>query len=230
MLQCINISKRYGGLQALLNVTFDLRRDIIMGLIGPNGAGKTTLLNLISGFVKPSSGAIIFHGENIDHMSPHRIARRGIARTYQHTKVFKDFTVLENLEIAGIDSEGIEEALKKFELYGQEFRLAGKLSLFDQKKLEVAMALSLKPKLLLLDEPTAGFAMAEKESFKNLVEVAKERWNFSLILIEHDVKFTLDLSDEVMVLCEGKVLAQGTPEEIVKDQGVVENYLGRSAI
>lgn len=230
MLQCNNICKRYGGLQALLNVSFDIRQDIIMGLIGPNGAGKTTLLNLISGFIKPNSGAIIFQGENISRMSPHRIARRGIARTYQHTKVFKEFTVLENLEIADIDPEEIEKVIEKFGLYGKKSRLGEKLSLFDQKKLEIAMALSLKPKLLLLDEPTAGFTLAEKESLKELVEFAKERWSFSMILIEHDVKFTLDLSDEVMVLCEGRVLAQGTPEEIVKDQDVVENYLGRSAI
>jgi len=249
LLQFNNISKNFGGLQVLQGVQFDVPQGGIFGLIGPNGAGKTTVFNLITGLLRASSGNIIFDGRDIGKVAPHKITERGIARTFQNIRVFKEMTLLENVVVGmhehldyGVGSmllnlgafrrseqqarERALELLSWVRLDHKAGMLADSLSYGEQRKLEFARALATKPKLLLLDEPVAGMNPAEKTELMTEIVNIKER-GFTIFMIEHDMRFVMGLCDRIAVLNFGRIIAEGSPDEIKNNQEVIEAYLGK---
>jgi branched-chain amino acid transport system ATP-binding protein len=247
LLQVENVSKRFGSLFAVDNVSMRVEAGEFRAVIGPNGAGKTTFFNLISGFLSASSGRIIFDGQDITGLLPARRVWRGIARTFQITEVFPELTTRENLRIAvevacgyrlrpwlSRDAAGevdarVAELLELSGLGGRADRLVGELSHGDQRATEIMMALALKPRLLLLDEPTAGMGEQETYDIVQLIRKLHKDQNLTAVLIEHDMRVVFHLADRIMVLAEGKLLAEGTPEEIARDEAVQAAYLGKAA-
>ncbi len=242
MLKIVNLSKNFGGLKALSNVNMEVKKGEILGVIGPNGAGKTTLFSIISGFLKPSSGKIIFEDVEIQGMAPAKIVKLGIARTFQIVKPLKSLTVFENVLTAcgyknyfGLsflkkwkDDKYMRKADEIIRLVGLEkYRdnVSGALPLGLQKRIEIARALALDPKLLLLDEPTAGMSYEESNEIKELIKRLREM-GITIMLVEHNVPFAVELTDRMYVLSYGEIIAEGTPEKIVKDERVIEAYLG----
>jgi branched-chain amino acid transport system ATP-binding protein len=244
-----SISKNFGGLQALLDVSFEVGDGMIFAIIGPNGAGKTTLFNLISGFDRDYSGEFIFKNEDISQYPPHDITLRGIARTFQNVRLFKNLTVLENVAVGchgwisphyvrtifGFRSTVRQErVIKDYAIQMLRFvGLADKeneevesLPLGEQKLLEIARSLAAKPKLLLLDEPGAGLNDREMDDLKEIIFKNKEN-SITQIIVDHNMKFVMNISDEIMVLNFGTIVANGTPEAIVNDEKVIEVYLGK---
>lgn len=230
------IRKNFEGLTALINVDFDVSRGEILGLIGPNGAGKTTLFNLISGSLVPSSGTIKFKGEDITGLKPHRICRKGIARTFQLVKLFGNMSVLENILLGGLfgPSTGsprthIKKAcLELLEFVGlseMEESLAKDLTIVNQKRLETARALATKPELLLLDEFMAGLNPTEVALAIELIKKIRNL-GVTIIMIEHVMRVIMDISDRIMVLHHGEKIAEGIPREIAANQTVIDIYLG----
>jgi branched-chain amino acid transport system ATP-binding protein len=248
LLQFNQISKNFGGLQVLQGVQFEVPQGGIFGLIGPNGAGKTTVFNLITGLLRASSGNIIFDGQDIGNVAPHKITERGIARTFQNIRVFKEMTLLENVVVGmhdhldygfgglllnlgsfrRIEQEARERALELLSWVRLDHKagmLADSLSYGEQRKLEFARALATKPKLLL-DEPVAGMNPSEKTELMTEILNIKER-GFSIFMIEHDMRFVMGLCDRIAVLNFGKIIAEGTPDQIKNNQEVIEAYLGK---
>jgi branched-chain amino acid transport system ATP-binding protein len=244
-----SISKNFGGLQALLDVNFEVQAGMIFAIIGPNGAGKTTLFNLISGFDRDFTGEFIFNNEVISHYPPHTITLRGIARTFQNVRLFKNLTTLENASVGchgwiapryvptifGFKSTRHQEKIIKN--HATEMLhfvgLADKrdvevesLPLGEQKLLEIARALAAKPKLLLLDEPGAGLNDREMDNLKEIIFKNKAS-GITQIIVEHNMKFIMSISDEVMVLNFGTKIASDTPGVIANDEKVIEVYLGK---
>jgi branched-chain amino acid transport system ATP-binding protein len=226
----------FGGLAALCNVDFHLDQGEVVGLIGPNGAGKTTLLNLISGSLTPTSGVIKFKGEKITGLKRHEICRRGIARTFQSVKLFGNMTVLVNVVLGslfgtpenprGLDIEqGAREILKFVELSEKQDTIAKDLTLTDQKRLEVARALATKPELLLLDEVMAGLNPTEVTGAVKLIKEINNK-GITILMVEHVMRAIMSISDRIIVLHHGEKIADGTPQQIIKDRKVVETYLG----
>jgi branched-chain amino acid transport system ATP-binding protein len=249
MLQFDHLSKSFGGLKVLQDVSFSVPQGGIFGLIGPNGAGKTTVFNLITGLVRKSGGAITFNGQDLDGVAPHQITRLGIARTFQNIRVFKEMTLLQNVVVgmhdqldygvAGVllnlasfrqaEAEARERALELLSwvrLDHKAHALADSLSYGEQRKLEFARALATKPKLLLLDEPVAGMNPSEKTELMAEIINIKQR-GFSIFMIEHDMRFVMGLCDQIAVLNFGKIIAQGGPDEIKNNPEVIEAYLGK---
>ena len=249
MLQFDHVSKNFGGLQVLQDVSFSVPQGGIFGLIGPNGAGKTTVFNLITGLIRKSGGAITFNGQDLDGVAPHKITRLGIARTFQNIRVFKEMTLLQNVVVgmhdqldygvAGVllnlasfrqaEERARERALELLSWVRLEHKahaLADSLSYGEQRKLEFARALATKPKLLLLDEPVAGMNPSEKTELMAEIVNIKQR-GFSIFLIEHDMRFVMGLCDQIAVLNFGKIIAQGAPDEIKNNPEVIEAYLGK---
>lgn len=243
------ISRRFGGLVAVNQVSFRVQKNEIFGLIGPNGAGKTTLFNLITGLIPASSGQLIYEGEEITKLRPHQIAAKGIARTFQNLRLFGNLSALENVAIAqhihnksgliqgvlGLPSSGTEErqtfakALELLELVGLTKRAEEKARNFaygDQRRLEIARALALQPKMLLLDEPAAGMNPNEKGALSELIRQIRDSFNLTVILIEHHVPLVMGLCDRIAVLDFGQLIALGEPETVKNDQAVIEAYLG----
>jgi branched-chain amino acid transport system ATP-binding protein len=230
------IEKYFGGLAAASDVDFLINRGEIIGLIGPNGAGKTTLFNLISGSFSPSSGRILFKGEDITGMRPHQICKRGLARTFQLVKLFGNMTVLENVWLAcsfrkspDINKyEAKKEPLELLEfvgLSGMEGIIAKELTIANQKRLEVARALATNPELLLLDELMAGLNPTEVTQAIDLIMKIRKR-GITIFMIEHVMKAIMNVSDRIIVLHYGKKICEGPPSEIAQNKTVREIYLG----
>jgi branched-chain amino acid transport system ATP-binding protein len=247
LLRVENVSKNFGSLVAVNDVSMTVEAGELRAVIGPNGAGKTTFFNLISGFLTPTSGRIIFDGEDISGLLPARRVRRGIARTFQVTEVFPELAVRENLRIAvevaagyrlspwlsqGADDEiraRITELMDMGGLADKGDRLAGELTHGDQRVTEIMMTLALKPRLLLLDEPTAGMGDRETYDITQLIRRLHRDRKLSIVLIEHDMRVVFHLADRIMVLAEGAMLAEGIPSEIAANEAVQTAYLGKAA-
>lgn len=248
ILEIKHVSRSFGGIMALMGVDFKVPRGIIKALIGPNGAGKTTLFNVISGVYAPSTGEVWFNGERMDGKKPFQIAAYGLSRTYQTVELFKHMTVLENVMIGrhmrekgdflscGFIPPSLRPAEKRIEKRAREIlefvglekyaaEQAGSLPLGNQKLLEVARALATDPKLILLDEPAAGLNDSETETAAELVLKIKAS-GITVIIVEHDIKLVMRVSDEVVVLNYGQKIADGTPEEVRNNKFVIEAYLG----
>ena len=235
MLRLANVSRRFGGLIAVNDVSFELRSGEIVGLIGPNGAGKTTLVNLITGVHRPGAGEIWYGGERIDHLSPDRIARRGIARTFQVVQPFPHMTVLENVTGGALFAGGVptireakDKAMEHLKFTGlSDFaeRPASALTLANRKRLELAKSLATNPRLLLLDEVNAGLNAAEIDAALDLTRAIAER-GITILLIEHVMKVVLKATSRVLVLHHGELIADDTPDSVTRDPRVIEAYLG----
>ena len=244
ILRVTGVSKSFGGIQAVQNVSFDLRAGEIVALIGPNGAGKTTLINQISGMMKPDGGQILFNGSDITHMSASRRCHAGLVRSFQITSILKNFSVAENVSL-GIqarqghsfkfwkpvknDAALKEPVLKILSALGLGERagvLAGNLAHGEQRQLEIAMALATAPKMLLLDEPMAGMNHEEKEDMCRYILDVNEQFGTTIVLIEHDMSVVMDISDRVVVLDYGEKIADGNPDEVRGNQRVIDAYLG----
>ncbi len=235
LLEVSGLSRSFGGVRAVDNVTFTLREGEIVGLIGPNGAGKTTLVNLVTGVVAPSSGRIVFRGEDVTTQRPWQAARRGLARTFQIVQPFPEMTVLENVVAAALFAGGApdrataiadaREHLTFVDLASQADRPAAALPLPGRKRLELAKSLAMKPKVLLLDEVNAGLNTGEVEQALGLMRAIADR-GVTILIIEHLMKVMLTLSHRILVLHHGSLICEGPPQSVVNDPGVIEAYLG----
>jgi branched-chain amino acid transport system ATP-binding protein len=247
LLEVRHASRHFGSLVAVDDVSLTVEPGELRAVIGPNGAGKTTFFNLVSGLFPPTSGTIAFDGKDVTALAPHQRVALGMARTFQITEIFPELSVRENLRVpvelaAGLRvtpwlprsmkeaiAKRVDELLDMGGLAGKGDRLVGELSHGDQRATEIMMALALKPRLLLLDEPTAGMGDQETYDITRLIRRLHRDQRLSIVLIEHDMRVVFHLADRIMVLAEGAVLAEGTPREIAADDKVQAAYLGKSA-
>jgi branched-chain amino acid transport system ATP-binding protein len=240
ILRTENLTVRFGGLSALSGVNFTVERDEIRAIIGPNGAGKSTFFNCLTGVLRPSSGHILFNGEDITGLPPNRISQKGIARSYQITNILPNATVLENARIAAQSRrhawslfshhrayrdiiDKAEAVLEQVGLRGKADELAANLSHGEQRNLEIGIALATEPQLLCLDEPTAGMSAAETHETMALVRRIAN--NLTILIVEHDMQVVMELAQRITVLDYGEILAEGTPAEIQQNPRVLEVYL-----
>jgi branched-chain amino acid transport system ATP-binding protein len=236
-LQVEKLIKSFGGLMALCEVNFEIVEGEIFGVIGPNGSGKTTLFNVITGFLKANSGRVTFMGKDITGLPPHQICRQGIARIFQIVKPFSQLTVLANVMVGGMYGRNPASSMKQAKEKGTEILnfvglgskteiVASQLTMAERKRLELARALAAQPQVLLLDELMAGLNPAETETAMDLVNKIKDS-GITVIMVEHIMKAVLGISDRVIVLNAGEKIAEGSPKEVVKNQQVIEAYLGK---
>ena len=247
------VRKEFGGLVATNDVDFTIPRESVVSLIGPNGAGKTTFFNMLTGVYKPTAGQIVFDGEDVTGKPPHAITERGIGRTFQNIRLFQNMTALENVMVGmhsrlkggiltsivrtprirreerGARERG-RELLEFSGLRNKDDEISRNLSYGDQRRLEVARALATQPKLLLLDEPTAGMNPQETADFTAFVNRLRSEQKLTVLMIEHDMRVVMNISDRVTVLDSGEKIAEGTRREVPKDSRVIEAYLGKQAL
>jgi branched-chain amino acid transport system ATP-binding protein len=247
LLQVQNVTRTFGSLVAVREVSMTVEPGELRAVIGPNGAGKTTFFNMISGFFPPSAGRIVFDGKDVTGWSPEQRVAHGMARTFQITEIFPELTVRENLRVPVEVASGlrlrpwlgraqgaairarVDELLKMGGLAEKADRLVGELSHGDQRATEIMMSIALKPRLLLLDEPTAGMGDQETYDISRLIRRLHRDEKLTIVLIEHDMRVIFNLADRIMVLTEGTLLAEGTPDEIARDERVQAAYLGKAA-
>jgi branched-chain amino acid transport system ATP-binding protein len=236
-LQVKKINKRFGGLQAVIDLEFEMERGQILGLIGPNGAGKTTAFNMIAGFFPPDDGKVMFKGEDITGLKPWQVNRKGIARTFQLSKPFDDLSVLENTMVGAFARDKNRKAVRRkseeiLELVGmadQKEVVAQNLTATDRKKLELARALATDPELLLMDEVVAGATPKEASEMMDLILLIRDK-GVSILIVEHVMKVIMGLSDRVVVLNYGKKLTDCAPQEAVCNLEVLKAYLGEKYV
>jgi len=243
------VTLTFGGLNALSELNIAIEPGLITSIIGPNGAGKTSVLNCISGFYHPTKGEIHYGQHDLTHASPHQISNIGIARAFQNLELFRGLSVLDNLLLARhqnlkysifhalvyfgkasrLEAENrayVEKVIEFMELEPYRKQMVGNLSYGVQKRVEVARALTLAPKLLLLDEPMAGMNIEEKEDIVRFILDLKQEWDITIVLVEHDLGVVMDISDQIYVLDFGELIGSGKPEEVASDPKVIEAYIG----
>lgn len=237
VLEVRELCKWFAGLKAVDEVSFKLRSGEILGLIGPNGSGKTTCINVITGLLPPTKGQVLVDGVEVSKKKPHAVAKAGIARTFQTIRLFRELTVLENVEVAGVNAgmsrrSGVHVARELLEEMGiarWADKPASELPFGSQRRLELARALALKPKFLLLDEPAAGLNEEESDELLELLRGIPSSKNVGLLVVEHDMRLMMNLCPRLHVLNYGRTITEGTPEEVRSNQEVVTAYLGTSA-
>ena len=253
ILEAAGVTKQFGGLTAVNNVDFVIEKGSICSLIGPNGAGKTTFFNMITGLYVPTSGTLLFHGENIAGLKPDQVTKRGIGRTFQNIRLFANMTAIENVLVgqharlkAGLlgilfrtrpvmaeEERARQRALELLDFVGLNRERADEMSknlpYGDQRRLEIARALATDPKLLLLDEPTAGMNPQETSDLTRLIRRIRDTLGITVLLIEHDMKVVMDISEKITVLDHGAKIAEGPPEVVRANEQVIEAYLGKGA-
>lgn len=251
LLSVKDLSMRFGGLLAVDGVSIDLDEKQILGIIGPNGAGKTTVFNCISGFYTPTGGSIVLRGESIAGLGSHKVACKGVVRTFQNVRLFKRMTVLENLMVAqhqkarvsvlaGLfntssfrrqEAEAIERSMHWLDYMGlRDFanREAGNLAYGHQRRLEIARCMITEPRVLMLDEPAAGLNPQEKIDLQGLIRQLRDQYGVAILLIEHDMGLVMGVSERITVMEYGKPIAHGTPEKVKNNERVIKAYLGES--